>query len=134
MALKTDANLKENWLVLPKITWRIWQIFTRALESLRTGTFKESFFFQTRKCIRGSYVSHNEKWCKIWRRIFLQVQNWHEKFAEFWPKHSKNLKHLHFNELLLTKVYNVWAKKAHRCYVWRHWKLMQNWRKLTCAF
>ena len=23
-------NLKENWLVLSKMTWRIWQIFTRA--------------------------------------------------------------------------------------------------------
>ena len=38
----------------------------------------------------------------------------------------KNLKNLNFNELLLTKVYNVWAnKKVQRSYVWLHWRLMQ---------
>ena len=26
---------------------------------------------------------------KIWRGIDLSVQNWHEEFDEFWPKHSK---------------------------------------------
>ena len=30
-------NLKKNWLVVWKITWGIWQIFTRALESLKFG-------------------------------------------------------------------------------------------------
>ena len=38
----------------------------------------------------------------------------------------KNLKHLQFNGLLLTKVYNAWAKKVQRSYVWLHWRLMQN--------
>ena len=28
--------------------------------------------------------------------------------------------------LLLTKVYNVWARKVERSYVWWHWILMQN--------
>ena len=31
-------NLKENWLLLSKMTWGIWEIFTRALESLEIGT------------------------------------------------------------------------------------------------
>ena len=31
-------NLKKNWLVVWKMTWRIWQIFTRALESVKIGT------------------------------------------------------------------------------------------------
>ena len=26
---------------------------------------------------------------KIWRGIDLSVQNWHEEFDKFWPKHSK---------------------------------------------
>ena len=39
---------------------------------------------------------------------------------------SSTLKNLHFNGLLLTKVYNVWAKKVQRSYVWWHWRLMQN--------
>ena len=38
----------------------------------------------------------------------------------------RNLKQLHLNGLLLTKVYNVWAKKVQRSYVWWHWISMQN--------
>ena len=38
----------------------------------------------------------------------------------------KSLKNLHFNGLLLNKVYNVWAKKVQKSYVWWHWRLMQN--------
>ena len=29
------------------------------------------------------------------------------------------LKHLHFNGFSLTKVYNIWAKKVQKSYVWR---------------
>ena len=31
----------------------------------------------------------NEEWCKIWKETDLSVQNWHEEFNKFWPKHSK---------------------------------------------
>ena len=31
----------------------------------------------------------NEEWCKIWNRIDLPLQNWHEEFNKFWPEHSK---------------------------------------------
>ena len=36
-------NLKKNWLVVWKMTWEIWQIFTRALESVKIGTLIGSF-------------------------------------------------------------------------------------------
>ena len=36
-------NLKENWLLLSKMTWRIWEIFTRALESLKIWTLMGFF-------------------------------------------------------------------------------------------
>ena len=36
-------HLKENGLVLPKMTWEIWQIFTRALKSLKFVTLMGSF-------------------------------------------------------------------------------------------
>ena len=55
-----------------------------------------------------------EEWWKIWSGIELLFQNWHKEFDEFWLGHLKSLKNLHFNGLLLTKVYNVWAKKEHR--------------------
>ena len=37
----TEASsvLKKNWLVVWKMTWRIWQIFIRTFESVKTGTF-----------------------------------------------------------------------------------------------
>ena len=31
----------------------------------------------------------NEEWCKIWNRIDLRFQNWHEEFNKFWLAHSK---------------------------------------------
>ena len=37
-------NLKKNWLVVWKMTWGIWQIFTRALRSLKIGTLMGSFY------------------------------------------------------------------------------------------
>ena len=43
-------NLRENWLVLPKMTWGIWQIFTRALESLKFRILMGSFI-ESRKCM-----------------------------------------------------------------------------------
>ena len=36
-------NLKKNWLVVWKRAWGIWQIFTRALESVKIGTLIGSF-------------------------------------------------------------------------------------------
>ena len=39
----------------------------------------------------------------------------------------KSLKNLHFNGLLLNKVYNVWAKKVQRSYVSEEW--CKIWRK-----
>ena len=50
---------------------------------------------------------------------FWQILNWA----------FECLKNLHFNEILLTKVYNVWAKKVQGSYVYWHWRLMQNLKK-----
>ena len=53
-------NLNKNWLVAWKITWRIWQIFTRALESwdsklaLLWGTFIPS-----RKCMNLKFTGES---------------------------------------------------------------------------
>ena len=86
-------NLKENWLVLSKMTWGIWQIFTRALESLKIGTLMGFFYPKYKmydlKIYRGVMCHDNEEWCKIWRGNDLSVQNWHEEFDEFWLEHLK---------------------------------------------
>ena len=86
-------NLKKNWLVVWKMTWGIWQIFTRALESLKIGILMGSFNPKLKKyelkIHRGVICHDNEEWCKIWRGIDLSFQNWHEEFDKFWPEHSK---------------------------------------------
>ena len=37
-------NLKKNWLVVWKMAWAIWQIFTTAFESFKIVTLMESFY------------------------------------------------------------------------------------------
>ena len=76
-----------------KLTWGIWQIFTRALESLQNGTLMVSFCLKLKmyelKIYRGVMCHDNEEWCKNWTRIDLSYQNWHEEFDKFWFEHSK---------------------------------------------
>ena len=78
------------------------------------------------KIYRGLMNHDNEEWYKIWRGIDLSFQN-----LTIWrisTRALKSLKNLHFNGLLLNKVYNVWAKKVQRsmfhdteewCKIWR---------------
>ena len=86
-------NLKENWLLLSKMTWGIWDIFTRALESLKIGTLMGFFCPKLKthelKIYWGVMCHENEKWCKNWRVIDFSIQNWHEQFEKFWFKHAK---------------------------------------------
>ena len=49
-------NLKKHWLVVWKMTWGIWQIFIRTLESVKIGTFMGSFFVQSRKCMNYKFT------------------------------------------------------------------------------
>ena len=59
-------NLKKNWLVVRKMTWRVWQILTRALESVKIGTLMGSF------CPK--YKMYEPK---IYRGvIFMTMRNW----------------------------------------------------------
>ena len=54
--------------------------------------------FEPKRKYRGVICHNTEEW-------------WHEEIGEFWPNAGKS-QNLHFNGLLLTKVYNIWAKKA----------------------
>ena len=59
-------NLKKNGLVVRKMTWRVWQILTRALESVKIGTLMGSF------CPK--YKMYEPK---IYRGvIFMTMGNW----------------------------------------------------------
>ena len=68
----------------------------------------------------------------IWRGIDLSFQNWHRNLTYF--DALKSLKNLHFNGILMTNAYNVWAKKVQRSYLSEHWRLMQNFKKKNLWF
>ena len=107
-----------------KITWGMWQTFTRALESHKIGTFV-GFFCPKLKMYELKIYRLFER-CKIGWGINLLLQNWHEDFCWILTRALESLKSLLFSGLPLTKVYNVWVKEVQRNYVWWHWVLMQN--------
>ena len=63
------------------------------------------------KIYRGVMCHDNEQWGKIWRGSDLSVEEFTWGIWQILTRALENLKHLHFNRLLLTKVNNVWAKK-----------------------
>ena len=84
------------------------------------------------KCT-GGFVS-----CQ-WRMIQNLKRNWLVRSKLTWEiwqiltQALENLKNLHFNGLLLTKVYNVGAKNVQGSYFWWHWIFMQNlWKTDFC--
>ena len=42
--------------------------------------------------LKGVRFDGTKYWCKIWKKIDLCFQKWHEKFGKFSPEHSKALK------------------------------------------
>ena len=91
---RTIQNLKKNWLVISKLAWRIWQIFTRALKSLKNLHFSgrilpKVYNVWAIKKYRGVAFHNNEEWYKIWKKTDLWFGKWHKEFAKFSPEHSK---------------------------------------------
>ena len=131
-------NLKKNWLVVWKMTWGIWQIFTRALESLKIGILMGSFNPKLKKYdlkIDRRVICHdNEEWRKILRGIDLPFQNWYEEFDEFWPEHLKVSK-------MFILMCSFWAKyilfelKKYRGVIFPETEQGYTiWRESTCHF
>ena len=76
--------------------------------------------------LQESYVSWE------WRMRQNLKRNWLFNSKLTWiiwwilSRALENLEHLHFNGLVLTIVYNFWAKKVQRSYIWLQWRLIQN--------
>ena len=131
--------MKENWLVLSKMTSGI-------IENVHQSTFEslnskfDGILLSKAKTARalnlqGSFVSWQ------WRMISNLNRNWLVGSKLTWgiwqilPRALENLKNLHFNRLLLTKVYNVWAKKSIEELCLMALKIDAKFEgKLTCAF
>ena len=82
---------KKNRLVVWKMVWGIWQIFTRALESLKIGTLMGSFYPKQKmyelKVYKGVMCHDSEEWCKKYGaeltcRFKIDLRN----LTNFWPE------------------------------------------------
>ena len=85
-------------------------------------------FIQSRKCMilkftRVLCVMTMKIDAKYEKELTCQFKTDMRNLRNF-DRSTKNLKNLYFNGLLLTKVYNVWAKKVERSYVLCHWILV----------
>ena len=119
-------NLKRNWLAVSKLTWEIWRILTRALENLRNFHFnglllswksKEELSFMTLKS-NAKFQEELTLVSKLTGGIWWIL-----------ARALESLKNFHFNGLLLSKVYIVWAKNVQRSYLSWRWRVMQNLKK-----
>ena len=78
------SNITFNWLVVWKMTWGIWQFFSR---TLKIGILMRSFNSKSMSIKFTGVICHdNEKLRKIWRGTDSLFQSWLEEFEEFWPK------------------------------------------------
>ena len=126
-------SLMKNWLVVWKMTWGIWQILTRALESVKMGLWWDPFV-QSRKCMSLKFT---EDLCFMTIKNDTKIEEEmtccfkiYEEFHQILTRTFESLKNLRFNGLLLTKVYNAWATKTvQRSHLLWHWRVMQNLNK-----
>ena len=81
------------------------------------GFFWAKYILSELKNYRGVIFHKTEEGYKIWSGIELSFQNCHKEFDKYRPEHSEVSKKFHFNRLLLSKVYIIWAKKLQRSYL-----------------
>ena len=86
-------NLKKNWLVVWKVTWGIWKVFTRALKVSKLGLWWDPLI-QNRK--RMSLRSTEElcvmtmkKNAKLEEELTCHFKIVMRNLNEFWSKHLK---------------------------------------------
>ena len=126
---------RKNDLCFPKWHEKFGKFLPEYLKNLKTGSLMGSFF-QSRKCMSLKFT---EELCVIKMKNDVKLQEGLTcRFKLTWgiswilTQPLKSFKNLHFNGLLLNKIYNVWAKKLQRSYVSWQWRVMQNLtKKLT---
>ena len=86
-------NLERNWLVVSKLTWGIWQIFTKQSKVSKIfnlmGFFWAKYILFELKKYGGDIFHDTEEWCKSWRKTDLWFKKWQEEFDKFSLEHLK---------------------------------------------
>ena len=113
ITLKSDAKFEKKLTLCSKNDMR-W-ILVRAMASLKNCIlmcyFGQKYIMFEPKKYRGVMCHNTEEWCKLWGGTDLWFEKWHEEFREFLPN-TRKFQNLHTNGLLLTKVYDIGAKKS----------------------
>ena len=85
--------------------------------------------------LTGELCVDNEEWCKNLNVNWLVISKLTWGIWRILTGALENLKNLHFNGLLLNKVYNVWAKKSIGEFCLMALNIDATFEgKLTCAF
>ena len=97
-------NWKKTDLCFPKWHEKFGKFLTEHLKVSKLELWWD-LFIQSKKIydlkIYRVMCHDNEEWYKIWRGNDLSVQNLHEEFHEFWPKHF---------EVMCTLMGSFWTK------------------------
>ena len=128
-------NLKRNWLVIPNLTWGIWRILTRALESLKNFLFNRlllnKLYIVSGKKYRGVIFPENEEGCKI--NLFF-FQNWRKQFDKFWHEHSKVSNIFTLIGSLWEKYISIELKKYRRVIFHENEEGFKIWKGIHLSF
>ena len=135
MTLKSHAKIeKKTDLWFGKMTWGIWQIFIRTLESVKIGIYFHGTFLSNvenarakLKIYRGVICNDTEKWLRIWRGIDLSLQCWHKRYDKFWHENSKVSKMYTLMTWIWPKYITFELKKVQRSYISWHWEWCEIW-------
>ena len=123
--------LKKNWLVVWKKTWETWQIFTRALESVKIGTLMGSFrpkykwYDMTLNFTKELCVMTRKNNAKFDKELTCHFKTDMRILTNF-DSSTRKSKKLLFNWLVWPKYIMFELRKVQRSFVWWHWRLMQN--------
>ena len=129
-------NLKRNRLFISKLTWRIWRILTRALESLKNFHFNgfllsKVLIVWTKKSTEELSFMKPERDTTFGKESTCRFKIGMRNLTNFDPSTRKSQKFT--LSLLLRKVYIVWAKKSQRSYLPWNWRGIKNleWNRLV---
>ena len=127
-------NLKKNLLVVSKMIWGIWRIFMQALKSLEIGTLMGSFCpnyikVWAKTSTAELYVMTLENDAKFEVELTCRLKNDMRKLVNFDLSTWNKSQNLHFDGVLMSKVYKEWVKKLQRSNMSWDWKVMSNLKK-----
>ena len=97
-------SLKKNWVLVPKMTWRICYASSGKSDNLHFGLLLLSKVYYVWG--KSRIICHNTaEWCKLWKETDLCFEKWHNEFDEFWPS-TWNSQNLYFNGVPLATLFN----------------------------